>query len=302
MDQLSPVGVHSGNFSAGVLWDYVHQDEWLIAENVIVNGNLEFWSFGFQGSLHLDHYYVKISADEGFSWDVLLDLSALPPYPSPGGYNQWMEPYVIDLSAYMGQVVSIAWHAVDGDGQGLWYSWAIDDCRVGTKKLHPASVPEKRALKSGSAPRNLLGYDVFRRDYGASEFVKVNMNSVSDTFYVDPGLTAGQYEYFISPVFTECSVSVTSDTVTVDVVTGIKPDGRDEWRIYPVPASDKVTVETPEAGVFLEIISAGGVTVYSTGCKGLKTTIGVGDLPSGVYVMRFISGSGCRYKIFVVSR
>jgi hypothetical protein len=302
MDPLSPVGVHSGNFSAGVLWDYVHQDEWLIAENVIVNGNLEFWSFAFQGSVHLDHYYVKVSTDEGFTWDVLLDLSALPPYPSPGGYNQWMEPYMIDLSAYIGEVVSVAWQAVDGDGQGLWYSWGIDDCRIGSKKLDPVSVPVHRKAVTGSAPDNLLGYDIYRREYGSMDFLKVNMNTVSDTFYTDPGLGAGQYEYFINPVFTECNVSETSDTVIVDVITGIRTEDPGQWRIWPVPAMDRINVETPEKALSFEIISAGGTVLYHSEPAGLKCTIDVSAFPPGVYVMRMISLTGCRNRMFIVSR
>ena len=58
-------GVHSGNYSTGVSWDYYHQDEWLIAQGIEVTGALQFWSYAFQGSVHLDHYYVKVSVDNG---------------------------------------------------------------------------------------------------------------------------------------------------------------------------------------------------------------------------------------------
>ena len=61
----SPLGVHSGNYSAGLNWDYNHQDEWLIAHDIYVNGDLTFWSYAFQGSLHQDHYFVKVSVDHG---------------------------------------------------------------------------------------------------------------------------------------------------------------------------------------------------------------------------------------------
>ena len=77
----APPGAHGGNWSACVTWDYNHQDEWLIAGDIFVDGDLTFWSHAFQGSLHQDHYYVKASADGGVTWDVLLDLSAMPPYP-----------------------------------------------------------------------------------------------------------------------------------------------------------------------------------------------------------------------------
>jgi hypothetical protein len=301
MNALSPVGVHSGNYSAGVLWDYVHQDEWLIAENVIVDGNLEFWSHAFQGSLHNDHYYVKVSSDEGTTWDILFDLSALPPYPGPGGYNQWVEPYTIDLSAYMGQVISIAWQAVDGDGQGLWYSWAIDDCSVGGKKLQVRNSASNMEIGGIGQPENLLGYDIFRRDAGSPDFFRINTNTVSDTFYIDPGLTAGQYEYFISPVFTECTVAEISDTAVIDVITKVTETDDISWRIYPVPASDLLTIETDEIPVSLEIMNLQGETICKYSPSGHKTTLDVSRLPAGSYLVRMISISMCRYKIIVIN-
>jgi len=135
----SSLGVHSGNYSAGLNWDYSHQDEWLIIRDVNVTGNLTFWSHAYQGSIHNDHYKVELSPDGGTTWELLLDMTNLPVYPSFNGYNQWETPYEIDMTPYLGQTVDIAWHAVDGDGQGLWYSWAIDDCFIGTDLISPAS-------------------------------------------------------------------------------------------------------------------------------------------------------------------
>jgi hypothetical protein len=293
MNALSPVGIHSGNYSAGVLWDYVHQDEWLIAENVIVNGNLEFWSYAFQGSVHNDHYYVKISSDEGSTWDILFDLSTLPPYPGPGGYNQWNEPYTVDLSAYMDQVVHLAWQGVDGDGGGLWYSWAIDDCYIGGKKL--------QVKGRNGPPDNLLGYDIFRRDAGSPDFVKVNTNLVSDTFYTDPGLAAGQYEYFISPFFTECTLAEHSDTVLIDVITALYGSGDRTWRIYPVPATNLVTVESDEPLTSIEIVNVQGVVVRRVNPSGLKNPVDISTLPSGPYLVRMISSSHARNRLIVIN-
>jgi hypothetical protein len=234
--------------------------------------------------VHNDHYYVKVSDDEGFTWDILLDLSSLPPYPGPGGYNQWNEPYVIDMTAYLGEVVHIAWHAVDGDGQGLWYSWAIDDCYVGSKKLDL-----QRHSGNGNAD-GLLGYDVFRSGAGSNEFVKININIVSDTFYTDGGLPAGQYDYFIAPVFTECNRAETSDTVTIDVITSISEMSGRILKIYPVPASGRLTVETAEVPVSIEILSLQGGSVRSVIPSSAVNRISVGGIPPGLYIVRVLLG------------
>ena len=294
MNALSPVGVHSGDYSAGVLWDYVHQDEWLIAENVIVNGNLEFWSYAYQGSVHNDHYYVKISTDEGFNWDILLDMSALPFYPGPGGYNQWNEPYTIDLSAYTDQVVHIAWQAVDGDGGGLWYSWAVDDCSIGGKKVAIGG--------DGGQPDNLLGYDILRRDDGSPDFLKVNVNLVSDTFYSDPGLIAGRYEYLIRPMFTECSQAECSDTVLIDVITETDETSDLTLRVYPVPASNILTIESYEQPVSIDLLDLRGAPIRSVSPSGLINTLNISDMPSGIYLLRIITATHSHNRVIVINR
>jgi hypothetical protein len=122
--------MHSGSYSAGLWWDYGHQDEWMITMPVSIAGacSLTFWTYGYQGSPYGDHYYVKVSTDGGSNWDVVLDLTALPDL---GDFNMWEFPYTIDLSAYSGQTVNIAFHAEDPpDNDGLWWIWLVDDVEL----------------------------------------------------------------------------------------------------------------------------------------------------------------------------
>jgi hypothetical protein len=123
--QLS-VYAHTGTYSAGLWWDYYDQDEWLITPEFTLAGpcSLSFWTYGYEGSTYGDHYYVKISTDGGSSWDVLFDLSTLP----PNGWNYYDHPYNIGLDAYAGQNVKIAWHAYAIGG--LYWAWLIDDVDV----------------------------------------------------------------------------------------------------------------------------------------------------------------------------
>ncbi|MBP1662426.1 MAG: hypothetical protein H6P94_675 [Thermoplasmatales archaeon] len=123
--------VHNGSRSAYVWWDYQHQDEWLITPEInlvdIPNGKLTFWSYAYEGSIHDDHYYVKISTDNGTTWTELFDLSSFPPNQ---GWNSYTSPYLIDLSDYHGQMIKLAWHAVSTLDDGLWYQWCIDDVLI----------------------------------------------------------------------------------------------------------------------------------------------------------------------------
>ena len=291
-DATSFVGVHSGDFSAGVMWDYYNQDEWLIVHNIEVTGNLEFWSFAYQGSVHLDHYYVKVSADHGATWNALLDMSALPPYPSASGYNQWNEPYDIDMSAWAGEVIDIAWQAVDGDNLGLWYAWGIDDCTLGTKKI----------LLSG-LPRSDLEYDIYRRDFGSGDYNKINPAPVADTSYTDPSLPPGEYSYFVNTVLAECTYFTTSDTINIDVITGINGSRASRLDIFPNPANDIVNITSGCQINKVEIMNFLCQMVYSNSLiENTKLQVNIASLQPGIYIIRITTNQGIRALKLTISR
>ena len=123
--------LHSGSYAAGLWWSYSHQDEWLITPKVYLDGRctLTFWTYGYQGSTHGDHYYVKVSTDGGESWEEVFDLA--DDFLPDQGWNAWNYPYEIDLSAYAGDTVEIAWQAEDPpSNDGLWWVWVIDDVTI----------------------------------------------------------------------------------------------------------------------------------------------------------------------------
>ncbi len=262
MASSGPLGVHNGNFAAGLNWDYSHQDEWLIAHNIYVNGDLTFWSYAFQGSLHLDHYYVQVSQDQGATWSVLLDMSALPSYTPASGVNAWNTPYHIDLSGYAGETIDIAWHAVDGDGNGLWYPWAIDDCSIGAKDHYAKVIPVASTHGSPHNPalpvHNLIGYDIYRQNGNSGSFARLNSTPVSDTTYFDAGLHTGQYHYFVQSRFAECVNSSNSDTIPVSVITGMDSRNHPGIRIFPNPASDQLTISCSEEIMQIKLFSCTG--------------------------------------------
>ena len=279
-------GVHTGNFSAGLSWEYNRQDEWLIAKNIFVNGDLTFWSYAFQGSLHQDHYYVKVSPDQGATWDVLLDMSALPPYPGANGVNAWITPYHVDLSIYDGETVDIAWHAVDGDGNGLWYPWAIDDCSIG----------------ADDSRQQILGYDVYRKDYPAAYFIKINPETVTDTSWLDAGLTPGQYHYFVQSRFAECENAGNSDTILIDVVTGTGARMGLTVSVFPNPATAQFTVTSQKAIDEVRLYETSGRIAGCWFPSGkTRFTADAGAFSAGLYILMIRTGQEVRnFKICIV--
>ncbi len=115
-----------GSWQAGFWWDYNHQDEWLLTPqfNCPQGAYLSFDTYCYRGSLNNDHYYVKVTNNNGVSWDILWDASTLT-----GGWNNYEVPVQIDLSTYAGQQIKLAWHADDPNAtsDGMWYNWFIDN-------------------------------------------------------------------------------------------------------------------------------------------------------------------------------
>jgi hypothetical protein len=149
-------GTHSGTGSCsleyGDGYGFGHQDEWLIAHNIQVNGDLSFYSYSYPGpDGNGDHYFVKISTDHGVTWNPVFDLANLT-YSSAAYFN-WNTQYTVDMSAYAGMCVDIAWEGVDGSGTGLFASWTIDDINLGavvisTKSLTTVSNSKANPLAS----------------------------------------------------------------------------------------------------------------------------------------------------------
>lgn len=128
-----------GFSQAGLWWSYDHQDEWLRTPNFNCPpaAYLRFWSYVFLGSTNGDHYYVKISTDDGATWTTLWDASA-----QTGGWNYYQSPITIDLATYEGLQVKMAWHAVDPpSNDGLWYVWFIDDIYIGNEVTGISFLP-----------------------------------------------------------------------------------------------------------------------------------------------------------------
>jgi Fe-S cluster assembly iron-binding protein IscA len=178
-----------GQYQAGVKWGNQGQDEWLITPEILVSGNLSFDFYGKYGSTANDHYYVKVSTDKGATWTALWDAS------TQTGENTYTAPVNIDLSDYQNQLVKLAWHIVDGDNQGAWYSTFIDKINIGSEQS-----------------RNLVGYKVYRN---SEEIVELDGTTLS---YTDQDIQSGQqYTYHITAIY-DSQESEASNSVEISTV------------------------------------------------------------------------------------
>ncbi|HOR30517.1 MAG TPA: carboxypeptidase regulatory-like domain-containing protein, partial [Candidatus Syntrophosphaera thermopropionivorans] len=86
-------------------------------------------AYVYRGSVYNDHYYIKVSTDNGNNWTVLYDATA-----AGGGWNYYASPIYIDMEVYGGQQIRIAFQADDPPSDdGLWYAWFIDNLYIGNE-------------------------------------------------------------------------------------------------------------------------------------------------------------------------
>ncbi|MDP4282719.1 MAG: T9SS type A sorting domain-containing protein, partial [Bacteroidota bacterium] len=216
--------------------------------------------------------------DNGNTWTTLLDMSALPLFNGTISYNKWEQPYSVNLSPYYWERIDIAWQAYDGGGQGLWYNWAVDDCRVGSKKL--------TLTVQNDGPE---GYYIYRKDPGSAVFKQLNSELVTDTSWVDTEVDQGMNSYFILTVFSACNAP--SDTLMLNVITGVNPDPvKRKIKIYPNPAGDFFCLESsePVEKVIISDQTGNNISVLFFN-KEEKITLSSETLSPGVYFLRIIT-------------
>ena len=247
-----PVVPTDGNYQTGLTWYDGHQDEWLITSvfNCPPDAYMTFDTYLTMGSPMGDHYYVKVSPDYGATWDVLWDGAT-----QPMGANHYDTPIQVDLSAYNGQQLQIAFHAQDPpDNAGLWEVWYVDNIYIGNfvervsttlSSPNPGAKStnsentlrmQNNALRSAAPAsntrvnsRSLVGYRVWRMVEGTedneNEWTLLNEELTSNTNYEDESwnsLPNGSYRWAVKAVYTSevLSSPAFSNTMLKDQQTG----------------------------------------------------------------------------------
>lgn len=129
--------IHSGEASAMMYFDMYFmagdhdaaQDEWLVTPAIDNAAYLELYyymdpqilEYGLDDSFP-DHYYIKVSTDDGKSWSVLWD-ARYDAEPSLGWHN-------LVLALPQDGPVKIAFQGVSDAADMVHFLWALDDVRV----------------------------------------------------------------------------------------------------------------------------------------------------------------------------
>ncbi|MCB5270492.1 MAG: carboxypeptidase regulatory-like domain-containing protein [Candidatus Cloacimonetes bacterium] len=203
----------------GLRWDHNHQDEWLIAPsfNCPLDAHMSFDTYAHFGSVNGDHYYVKVSSDGGNSWSILWDASA-----QVAGENHYEYPVTIDLAAYAGMDIDLAFQAEDSpSNEGLWHEWLIDNIYVGspresirvvrseTERYNITGIEHSGlSLPTSSTNRALLGYKAWRlvvgQENNEDSWTPLSGDTISTLNHVDNDWTSlpnGTYKWAVKALY-----------------------------------------------------------------------------------------------------
>ena len=145
-----------------------HQDEWLIVKPGAGAAYMDFWYYLHPSLLDVggirdfpDHYYVKVSFDNGESWEELWD----------GRWDIGNVDGPRQASLFLGDDADedtlVAFQAVGGENESIYYTWIVDDVQFYTSEDKAATRGSEEWLNNGN-----VSYRVYLDGEKLFDFVK----------------------------------------------------------------------------------------------------------------------------------
>lgn len=179
---------HSGNYGALIMMapdgdtpESFHQDEWMIMKPQKGAVYMDFWYYIHPELLEVggyqdfpDHYYVKISRDNGATWNELWDAR----------WDMGDVDGVQQASLFLGNPTDestlVAFQAVSAPDESLYFLWAVDDIEFFT-----ADAAANRALKGTATTvtpprRNITQLNTHRKFTPGADATKAPRKSPSE--------------------------------------------------------------------------------------------------------------------------
>lgn len=125
---------------------------------------------------------------------------------------------------------------------------------------------------------NLLGYNIYHQG--------VLMESLwQETTYSYTEMQINLHCYKVSAVYDECGESEMSNEVCKDILVGLNENASDNIRVYPIPASETITIEGTSI-LLIELLDAKGQAIERIADpKASNIEINVRNKKAGVYVL-----------------
>ena len=305
--------VHTGTASAIIGWEVTGGEDWLVTPQVpVISGDsLKFWVRKFWAAIYEpDTLQIRISTTDTSvaSFTTVLATYNVNNFPNPD-----FGEYKINLTAFAGQNVYIAFRHYDFNGNGMY----LDDVFIGGSV--PVELTSFTASISGNdvtlswktaTELNNLGFYIEREtgeswnNLGFVEGHGTTTETQSYTF-IDKDLASGIYNYRIKQVDFDGSYKFYNlkEEIQIDV-----PDSYELLQNYPNPfnPTTKIKYSVPTDGIV-------NISVYNVlGSKvseivnsiqkagNYEVAFDASELASGMYIYRMESGSFVSIKKMMI--
>jgi len=168
-----------------------------------------------------------------------------------------------------------------------------------------AEISGKKIVLTTGDSTILLGYNVFKKDQGQSNFTKINQTLVTDTTFYD-WLTSWISTYAVTAVYENCEYDLSnyhSIHMEGDCYSSLSDNNKTPFSLYPNPASDYVGVK---CGVSIEQIKLydmfGILMKEKQNIHEDFTEIPVDNLTTGIYFIVLTTRDGTGVKKLIISR
>lgn len=257
-----------------------HQDEWLMVRPGTGAVYMDFWYFLYPELREVggypdfpDHYYVMISRDNGTTWSELWD----------GRWDMGPQEGVQQASLFLGEPTDentlVAFNAVSGEEESLYFLWAVDDVRfynVSQAAERSIRMSAPKALRSLAENSGLSLHREFKTTEGAAKTARrsspldwLNGGNTTYRVYLDGEMIAdylkarnytdystkepGQHEYSVMAWSESEDVEYDAASVTVAIDEFTFEPARNIKASYTQQADGKYTAtatwEAPEGDV-----------------------------------------------------
>lgn len=262
----------------------------------IENGTTMTFFYDFANESYADFFAVEVSTGSNNTAADFTEVWSTDGKKANGGnaivrkvngtrYDNWQEA-TIDLSAFAGQEVWIAFHHEDYDMYEVW----IDDVTVGA---------------GASAPL----FNIYRSTDG--ENYELIAEGVEEMNYTDTGLSDGTYYYQVTSVLYDYDGEVACESDPALAVNGeddfvmVTIDGIEDFssliNVYPNPTKANVNIEA-EGLNNIVVFNALGQVVYEVNATDDHVVVNMSNFGAGVYMFNIVTNNGTTVKRVTVAK
>ena len=146
--------------------------------------------------------------------------------------------------------------------------------------------------------KDLVGYRVYRKNPGSTFFVMIAEHT--ETEYTDVVTSSGDYNYYVTAWWVPEGESDPSNTILVDVITGIEEIIFNNTSIYPNPASDVVNIKSDFEIMSLRIYSHTGQIVADEVINSRMYQFDASQFNTGLYMFQIVTAEGTIIKRIII--